>query len=79
VITLCVQLKTTYSLNCVGTAITIKLCGCSPQANYTNLLQVEGVAWSVQQIPTAVNLGFLDQAITITVTLFSQHKLSCKV
>jgi hypothetical protein len=26
-----------------------------------NLWGVEGVAWSVQQIPTAVNLGFLDR------------------
>jgi hypothetical protein len=24
------------------------------------LLRIEGVAWSAQQIPTAVNLGFLD-------------------
>jgi hypothetical protein len=49
-----------------------KLCGLSLQANYTDrvaaacqrsycqLLRVEGVAWSAQRIPTAVNLGFLD-------------------
>jgi hypothetical protein len=47
----------------------------SPQANYTdratatcgrscaNFLRIEGVAWSVQRIPTAVNLGFLDRNI----------------
>jgi hypothetical protein len=27
-----------------------------------NLLRVEGVAWSAQRIPTAVNLGFLDRS-----------------
>jgi hypothetical protein len=27
-----------------------------------NFLQVEGVAWSAQRIPRAVNLGFLDQS-----------------
>jgi hypothetical protein len=27
-----------------------------------NLLRVEGVAWSAQRIPMAVNLGFLDQS-----------------
>jgi hypothetical protein len=27
-----------------------------------NLLRVEGVAWSAQQIPTAVNLAFLDRS-----------------
>jgi hypothetical protein len=27
-----------------------------------NLLRVEGVAWSEQRIPTAVNLGFLDRS-----------------
>jgi hypothetical protein len=26
----------------------------------TNFLQIEGVAWSAQRIPTVVNLGFLD-------------------
>jgi hypothetical protein len=43
-----------------------------PQANYTDrstaacrrsycqLLRIEGVTWSAQRIPTAVNLGFLD-------------------
>jgi hypothetical protein len=46
----------------------------SPQANYTDrataacrrswcqLLRIEDVAWSVQRIPTAVNLGFLDRS-----------------
>jgi hypothetical protein len=49
-----------------------KLRGLSPQANYTDrataavgeecrLLRVEGVTWSAQRIPTAVNLGFLDR------------------
>jgi hypothetical protein len=45
----------------------------SPQANYTDrataacrwslcqLLRIEGVAWSAQRIPTAVNIGFLDR------------------
>jgi hypothetical protein len=49
-----------------------KLLGFSPQADYTDgaaaacrrslchLLRIEGVAWSAQRIPTAVNLGFLD-------------------
>jgi hypothetical protein len=49
-----------------------KLRGFSPQANYTDratapcwrsycgLLRIEGVAWSAQRIPTAVNLNFLD-------------------
>jgi hypothetical protein len=26
------------------------------------LLRIEGVAWSAQRIPTAVNLGFLDRS-----------------
>jgi hypothetical protein len=26
-----------------------------------NILRVQGVAWSSQRIPTAVNLGFLDR------------------
>jgi hypothetical protein len=46
----------------------------SPQANYTDrataacwrsycqLLRIEGVTWSVQWIPMAVNFGFLDQS-----------------
>jgi hypothetical protein len=49
-----------------------KFHGFSPQANYVDrataacrisygqLLRIEGVAWSVQWIPTVVNLGFLD-------------------
>jgi hypothetical protein len=50
-----------------------KLRSLSPQANYTDratadcrqrqLLRVEGVAWSVQRIPTAVNLGFIDRSL----------------
>jgi hypothetical protein len=48
-----------------------KLRGFSLQANYTDcclsakLVQTfagRGVAWSAQQIPMAVNLGFLDQS-----------------
>jgi hypothetical protein len=51
-----------------------KLRGRSPQANYTDRataagrrsycqpLRVEGVGWSAQQIPTAVNLGFIDRS-----------------
>jgi hypothetical protein len=45
----------------------------SPQANYTNTsaatagevvltLHVEGVAWSVQQFLSAINLSFLDSS-----------------
>jgi hypothetical protein len=46
----------------------------SPQANYTDrataacrrsqcqLLLIEGVAWSAQRIPAAVNFGFLDRS-----------------
>jgi hypothetical protein len=52
-----------------------KLRGLSPQAHYTDrataacqrsfkLLRIEGVAWSAQRIPTAVNLGFLDRSRT---------------
>jgi hypothetical protein len=49
-----------------------KLRGFSPQTNYIDrvtvasrrswcqLLRIDGVAWSAQRIPTAVNLGFLD-------------------
>jgi hypothetical protein len=29
--------------------------------SYCQLLRIEGVAWSVQRIPTVVNLGFLDR------------------
>jgi hypothetical protein len=44
----------------------------SPQANYTGRAAIEvsanfssrGVAWSVQQSPTAVNLGFLEYSLT---------------
>jgi hypothetical protein len=54
--------------------IKTKLRGRSPQANYTDRataacrrsqcqpLPVEGVACSVQRIPTAINLGFLDRS-----------------
>jgi hypothetical protein len=50
----------------------------SPHANYTNrataawqpsqcqLLQIEGVAWSAQQIPPAVNSVFLTGAATFS-------------
>jgi hypothetical protein len=46
----------------------------NPQTNYTDratatcrrsqceLLRIEGVAWSAQRIPTAVNLSFLDRS-----------------
>jgi hypothetical protein len=46
---------------------------CSPQANYTDRaaaacwrsqcqpLRIEGVAWSAQRIPAAVNLSFQDR------------------
>jgi hypothetical protein len=27
-----------------------------------NFLRIEGVAWSVQQIPTVINIGFLDRS-----------------
>jgi hypothetical protein len=40
-----------------------------PQENYTDrhaklvqLLRVESVAWSMQQIPMAINLSFIDQS-----------------
>jgi hypothetical protein len=51
-----------------------ELRGFSPQANYTDrataaclrsscqLLRTEGVVWSRQRIPTAVNLCFLDRS-----------------
>jgi hypothetical protein len=56
----------------------------SPQANYTDrgtaacrrslcqLLQIEGVAWSEQQIPMAVNLGFLDRSRYFSIQLAPQ-------
>jgi hypothetical protein len=44
----------------IGTLQKTKLCGRSPQANYTDR---EGVAWSAQRIPAAVNLGFLDRSL----------------
>jgi hypothetical protein len=41
-----------------------------------NFLRVEGVAWSVQRIPTAVNLGFIDRSryffIQVAPQLFSR-------
>jgi hypothetical protein len=56
-----------------GVLLTVyKLRGFSPQANYTHwataacrwsysqLLRIDGVVWSAQRIPTAVNLDFLD-------------------
>jgi hypothetical protein len=53
---------------------------CSPQANYTDrataacrrskcqLLRIEGVAWSAQRIPSAVNLGSLDRLLSNILT-----------
>jgi hypothetical protein len=37
-----------------------------------NLLWVEGVAWSAQRIPTAVNLGFLDPRSYFFIEVASQ-------
>jgi hypothetical protein len=34
-----------------------------------NFLQIEGAAWSAQRIPTAINLGFLDQSVTDSVQI----------
>jgi hypothetical protein len=54
------------------TVLTKNSMACSPQTNYTNrataicrrswcqLLLIESVTWTTQQIPTAVNLDFLD-------------------
>jgi hypothetical protein len=54
-----------------------KLRGFSPQGNYTDrataacrrsscqLFRIEGVAWSAQRIPTAVNLEFLDPELLL--------------
>jgi hypothetical protein len=59
-----------------------KLRGLSPQANYTDratavcwrslcqILRVEGVEWSAQRIPTAVNLGFLDRCYLLPLHLY---------
>jgi hypothetical protein len=65
-----------------------ELRGLSPQASYTErataacrrsycqLLRVEDVAWLAQQIPTAINLGFLDRSrnffIQVAPQLFSR-------
>jgi hypothetical protein len=60
-----------------------KLNGRSPQANYSDRataacrrsrqpLLVEGVAWSAQLIPTAVNLGFLDRSRYFFIQVASQ-------
>jgi hypothetical protein len=58
--------------------------GLSPQMNYTDwstaacrrskclILRVEGVAWSAQRIPTAVNLGFLDPSRYFFIQVFPQ-------
>jgi hypothetical protein len=71
-----------------------KLRGFSPQANYTDrataacrrrwgqLLRIEGVAWSAQQIPTAVNLHFLNpeplyfhsSCFSVLLTRLSEHR-----
>jgi hypothetical protein len=37
-----------------------------------NFLRVEGVAWSAQRIPTAVNLGFLDRSRYFFIQVASQ-------
>jgi hypothetical protein len=61
-----------------------KLRGRSPQENYTDRataacrrssfqpLRVEGVAWSAQRIPTAINLGFLDRSGYFFIQVASQ-------
>jgi hypothetical protein len=62
--------------SCSSTKLKTKLnsVAFSPQANYTDrataacrrswcqLLRIEGVVWSAQWIPTAVNLGYLDRS-----------------
>jgi hypothetical protein len=48
-----------------------KLRGLSPQANYTDQ-GLEGVAWSAQQIPTAVDLGFLNRSRYIFIQVAPQ-------
>jgi hypothetical protein len=67
-----------------------KLRGRSPQANYTDrataacrrsqcqLLRVEGVAWSAQRIPTAVNLGFLARTRTLRYLNSTEVRLQYK-
>jgi hypothetical protein len=37
-----------------------------------NFLRIEGVAWSAQRIPTAVNLGFLDRSRYFCIQLAPQ-------
>jgi CRISPR/Cas system-associated protein Csm6 len=37
-----------------------------------NFLRTEGVAWSVQQITTAVNLGFLDRSSYFSIQVAPQ-------
>jgi hypothetical protein len=56
----------------------------SPQANYTDratatrqqskfqLLRIEGVEWSAQRIPTAVDFGFLDRSLYFSIQVASQ-------
>jgi hypothetical protein len=39
-----------------------------------NFLRIEGVAWSAQRMPTAVNLGFLDQLKSSAVSLIKTIK-----
>jgi hypothetical protein len=35
-------------------------------------LRIEGVAWSAQRIPTAVNLGFLDRSRYFSIQVVPQ-------
>jgi hypothetical protein len=61
-----------------------KLRGLNPQANYTGqataacrwskcqFLRVEGVSWSAQRIPTAVNLGFLNLSLYVFIQVAPQ-------
>jgi hypothetical protein len=60
-------------LNSIELTLKLNSVAFSPQANYTerpplvgevraNFLRIEGVAWSAQRIPTAVNLGFVDRS-----------------
>jgi hypothetical protein len=57
---------------------------CSPQANYIDraaaacqrsycqLLRIEGVTWSAQRIPAAVNLSFQDRSRNFFIQLSSR-------
>jgi hypothetical protein len=66
------------------TGSTLNSVAFSPQANYTDrataacrrsycqLLRIDGVAWSAQLIPTAVNFGFLDRSRYISIQVAPQ-------